>query len=113
MRVSHYPNIWRSNYKLIIYWRDFYISSKQIELFGESKMDANKKVEVNEAFIAEWQKHECLWDVKARAYKDRNAGENACSTLAELFEMSGKKCEKYFFLFIQTHVERGRNHFYL
>ena len=29
-------------------------------------MDA-KKMEVNEAFIAEWLKHECLWDVKARA----------------------------------------------
>ena len=39
-------------------------------------MDANK-VEVNEAFIAKWLKHECLWDVKARAYKDRNARENA------------------------------------
>ena len=54
-------------------------------------MDANKKVEVNEAFIAEWQKHECLWNVKARAYKDRSARENACRTLAELFEVSGKK----------------------
>ena len=39
-------------------------------------MDANK-VEVNEAFIAKWLIHECLWDVKARAYKDRNARENA------------------------------------
>ena len=29
-------------------------------------MDA-KKMEVNEAFVAEWLKHECLWDVKARA----------------------------------------------
>ena len=54
-------------------------------------MDANKKVEVNEAFIAEWQKRECLWNVKARAYKDRSARENACRTLAELFEVSGKK----------------------
>ena len=40
-----------------------------------SKMDANKKVEVNEVFIAECLKHKCLWDVKARAYKDRNARE--------------------------------------
>ena len=39
-------------------------------------MDANK-VEVNEAFIAESPKHECLWEVQARAYKDRNARENA------------------------------------
>ena len=39
-------------------------------------MDANK-VEVNEAFIAESLKHECLWDVKARVYKDHNARENA------------------------------------
>ena len=39
-------------------------------------MDANKKVEVNEAFIAEWlTNYECLSDVKARAYKDRNARE--------------------------------------
>ena len=60
-------------------------------------MDANKKVEVNEAFIAEWQKHECLWDVKARAYKDRNAGENACRTLAELFEMTVRNVENIFF----------------
>ena len=50
-------------------------------------MDANKKVEGNEAFIAEWLKHECLRDVKARAYKDRNASENALRTLAELFEI--------------------------
>ena len=48
-------------------------------------MDANKKVEVNEDFNTEWQKHECLWDVKATVYKDRNARENACRTLAELF----------------------------
>ena len=27
-------------------------------------MDANKKVEVNEAFVADWQKYKCLWDVK-------------------------------------------------
>ena len=50
-------------------------------------MDANKKVEGNEAFIAEWLKHKCLRDVKARAYKDRNARENALRTLAELFEV--------------------------
>ena len=37
-----------------------------------AKMNANK-VEVNETFIAESLKHECLWDVKARAYKDYNA----------------------------------------
>ena len=49
-------------------------------------MDANKKVEVNEAFIAEWQRHECLWDVKARAYKDRNARE----ILAEPWQSSLK-----------------------
>ena len=46
-----------------------------------SKLDANKKVEVNEAFTAEWQKHECLWYVKARVYKDRNARENALKVL--------------------------------
>ena len=51
-------------------------------------MDANKKVKVNETFIAEWLKHECLWDVKARSYKDRNAEENALRTMAELFEIT-------------------------
>ena len=50
-------------------------------------MDANKKVEGNEAFIGEWLKNECLRDVKARAYKDRNARENALKTLMELFEI--------------------------
>ena len=50
-------------------------------------MDANK-VEVNKAFIAEWQKHECLWGVKARANEDCNARENALRTLAELFEIT-------------------------
>ena len=39
-------------------------------------MDANKKVEVNEAFIAKWLKHELSWDGKARANKDRNTREN-------------------------------------
>ena len=50
-------------------------------------MNANKKVEVNEAFIAEWQKPELLWDVKARAYKDCNIWKYFLSTLAELFEI--------------------------
>ena len=40
-------------------------------------MNANKKVEVNEASIAEWLRHEHLWDVKARAYKDCSARENS------------------------------------
>ena len=42
-------------------------------------------MKVNEALIAEWLKHKCLWDVKARAYKDRNTRENAFRTLAKLF----------------------------
>ena len=46
-------------------------------------MDANK-VEVNEAFIAESLKHECLWDVKARAYKDGNARENVFENYLKL-----------------------------
>ena len=50
-------------------------------------MDANKKVDVNEAFIAEWLKHECMWDVDVRAYKDLNARENALRDLAKLFEI--------------------------
>ena len=44
-------------------------------------------MELNEAFIAEWLKHECLLDAKARAYKDGNTRENALRTLAELFEI--------------------------
>ena len=32
-------------------------------------MDANKKVEVNEAFFAEWRKHKYLWDVKLEDIK--------------------------------------------
>ena len=32
-------------------------------------MYANKKVEVNEAFVAEWQKHKHLWDVKLKDIK--------------------------------------------
>ena len=51
-------------------------------------MDANKNVEVNETFIAEWLKHECLCDVKARSYKDRNEKGNALRTLTELFEIT-------------------------
>ena len=49
-------------------------------------MDPNK-VEVNETFIAEWLENECLWNVKARAYKYRNARVNALRALAELFEI--------------------------
>ena len=51
-----------------------------------SKTDA-KKVKVNEAVIAEWLKHKCLWDVKARASEDCNTRENAFRTLAKLFEI--------------------------
>ena len=46
-------------------------------------MGANKKVEVNEAFIAELLKHECLRDVKVRAYKDRNAREDTLITIGK------------------------------
>ena len=51
-------------------------------------MDANKKVEVNEAFIAKWLKHKYVWNVKPKAYKDLNARENALRTLAQLFEIT-------------------------
>ena len=72
--------------KVIDWWLTdwfFSIFSKPTELFKGcsrekilvSKVDANK-MEVNEAFIAEWLKHESLWDVKAQAYNDRNAREN-------------------------------------
>ena len=50
-----------------------------------SKIDANRNVEGNGAFITEWLMHECLRDVKARVYKDCNARENALRTLEELF----------------------------
>ena len=32
-------------------------------------MDANKKVETDEAFVAEWQKHKRLWEVKLEDIK--------------------------------------------
>ena len=32
-------------------------------------MDANKKVEVNGAFVADWQKRKCLWDVNLEDIK--------------------------------------------
>ena len=32
-------------------------------------MDANKKVEVNGAFVADWKKSKCLWDVKLEDIK--------------------------------------------
>ena len=35
----------------------------------ETQMDANKKKETNEAFIAEWQKHKYLWYVKQEDIK--------------------------------------------
>ena len=32
-------------------------------------MDANKKLEVNEVFFAEWRKYKYLWDVKLEDIK--------------------------------------------
>ena len=32
-------------------------------------MDPNKKLEANETFAAEWQKHKWLWDVKLEDIK--------------------------------------------
>ena len=66
-------------------------------------MDANK-VEVNEAIIAESPKHECLWDVKARAYKDRNARENALGIIcnySDLFYIAKASLKSFslYFLF--------------
>ena len=55
-----------------------------------SAMDVNKKVKVNEDSITEWLKYECLWDVKFKAYKDGNVGENALRALrdySKLFEI--------------------------
>ena len=69
--------------------------SKQRELFEESsrekilisKMDASKKVKPKEADIPEWLKHECVWNVKAKAYKNSSARENGFRNLTELFEI--------------------------
>ena len=58
-------------------------------------------MEVNEAFIAEWLEHESLRDGKARAYKDRNAKENALRIIlnySELFYIA-KASPKQFFVF--------------
>ena len=38
--------------------------------------------------LQNWLEHECLWDVKARSYKDHNARENVLRTLAELFKIT-------------------------
>ena len=50
-------------------------------------MDSSNKVEVNEAFIAEWLKHKFVWNAKARAYKNSNARENALRNLTKIFEI--------------------------
>ena len=44
-------------------------------------------MKVSEAFIAEWQKYKCLWDMKAWAYKDCSTRENTLRTTAKLFEI--------------------------
>ena len=56
-------------------------------------MDANKEVEVNEAFTGEWQKHKCLWDVETKACKDRNAREYAVFSLSTCHQ----ETRNYFF----------------
>ena len=61
-------------------------------------------------------KHECFWDMRARAYKNHNdkiTNQNAWRSFVESFGVSGKKCEKSFAFFIQIHIKRERNYFYL
>ena len=67
-------------------------------------MNANK-MKVNEAFIAEWLKYECLWDVKARAYKNRSARENALRIILNYLELFyiAKALPKQFFIFFFVH----------
>ena len=41
---------------------------------------ARKEIIV-EQFIAEWEKHQCLWNVTSEDYKDRNLREKAFENL--------------------------------
>ena len=55
-------------------------------------------MEVNEAFIAEWLKHESLWDIKAKAYKDRIGRENNLRIILNYFCIA-KASPKQFLVF--------------
>ena len=98
--------------KVIDWWLTdwfFSIFSKPTELFKGcsrekilvSKVDANK-MKVNEAFIAEWLKHESLWDIKAKAYKDRIGRENDLRIILNYFYIAKASPKQFlFFFFVQ------------
>ena len=50
-------------------------------------MDAIKKLEENEAFLAEWQYRKMLVRCESKGYKDCDARENALTTLMKLLEI--------------------------
>ena len=54
---------------------------------GCKKENKKGKMEVNEAFVAEYQKNKCLRHVKARAYEDHNSSKNALRIMVGSFEI--------------------------
>ena len=54
---------------------------------GAKKKKKKGKMEVNEAFVAEYQKNKCLRHVKARAYEDHNSSKNALRIMVGSFEI--------------------------
>ena len=51
-----------------------------------------QKIEKTEEFICKWQEQECLWNVNAVAYRDRDKKRKAIKELADILEMTGKCC---------------------
>ena len=54
---------------------------------GAKKEKKKGKMEVNEAFVAEYQKNKCLRHVKTRAYEDHNSSKNALRIMVGSFEI--------------------------
>ena len=54
---------------------------------GAKKKKKKGKMEVNEAFVAEYQKNICLRHVKARAYEDHSSSKNALRIMVGSFEI--------------------------
>ena len=55
---------------------------------------ASNNFNFNEAFIAEYEKEENLWNVSSTKYKDRNAKKASIVLLGEKFDMTGEN-KKY------------------
>ena len=67
---------------MIFFSRSFFYEKVQ-QVTTKVKMEhmkARKEIIV-EKFIAEWEKHQCLWNVTSENYKDRNLREKAFENL--------------------------------